>query len=828
MKQIIILLFLGTVYSIAAQPVLDKQAMLDRFDFWNNEDWDWYKSNIPFLETPDEEVDKTYYYRWELTTIHLIYGSPESGYASTEFIDRPWWSGSFGTISCPVGHHIYDFRWFRNPRYLKEYTTYWYKTPGAELFNYTNWLADAIWQSYKVNRDFGWIYNLHNDMQHAYYEWERRHWVEAEGMFAWDGMHDGMETNINSRQTPKWFDGAPGYRPTLNAYMWADAHAIANIARVIRNNAVEEKFLEKAAVIKTNFQQKNWDPKRNFFFHRFQNDEVTADGTDTIRANTLTYEDGKYAGSPHGRELMGYVPWYFSMPDQGFESAWQYLMDSEYFYADYGPTVVGRNDPLFRISENCCVWSGNSWPFATSQTIKALSNVINHYDQSFVSKADFLKLFEIFTLTHRKDDRPYIAEALHPDTGSWSGHDRTGHSEHYYHSSYVDLVINDLIGLKPHESDTIEVIPLVPDDWDYFCLDDIIYHGHQVSILYDGEGDRYGYGKGFKIISDGEVIAAADDVMPLKTFIGYKRREESVYKINYAVNNTGGPFPEAITSFPGIDHPASKLNDGQYWYLTPTTNQWSTVYSDAKSDWAGIDFGDTRMIDQVGLYFVSDDSLIQAPKEYRLEYWKNNNWQLIPGQERKYKAPVAKKENPISFPALSTTKIRVLLEPMPAFEAGISEIEAWGPPRLPISQSMVKGGYNKAYQADVDVSFTSRFDSKASVTDGLTNYTPRWTTFESPHDKEWIEIILQDEAAIESCYIYFYEDNNIKVPQDFVLKYRKNDTWIPVKIRKQIPDEPGGNKITILRFDAINTNRFRLELTPQQGKYVGIYELELH
>ena len=113
------------------QNILDKQEMLDSFSFWSNKDWKWYKENIPFLETPDKEIDKTYYYRWELTTIHLIYGSPKDGYASTEFIDRPWWSGSFETISCPIGHQIYDFRWFRNPKYVKDYSEYWFKNPGA-------------------------------------------------------------------------------------------------------------------------------------------------------------------------------------------------------------------------------------------------------------------------------------------------------------------------------------------------------------------------------------------------------------------------------------------------------------------------------------------------------------------------------------------------------------------------------------------------------------------------------------------------------------------------------------------------------------------------
>ncbi|MEZ6119670.1 MAG: hypothetical protein R3C28_24315 [Pirellulaceae bacterium] len=56
--------------------MLDKQAQLDAQSFWDNRDWDWYRQNIPFFECPDADITTTYYYRWELLTKHLTYGSP--------------------------------------------------------------------------------------------------------------------------------------------------------------------------------------------------------------------------------------------------------------------------------------------------------------------------------------------------------------------------------------------------------------------------------------------------------------------------------------------------------------------------------------------------------------------------------------------------------------------------------------------------------------------------------------------------------------------------------------------------------------------------------
>jgi hypothetical protein len=84
-----LVLVLGST-NIALGQVLDKQKLLEAQTFWDNRDWDWYKDNIPFFECPDAHLSTTYYYRWEVVTKHLTYGSPNTGYTFTEFIDRPF------------------------------------------------------------------------------------------------------------------------------------------------------------------------------------------------------------------------------------------------------------------------------------------------------------------------------------------------------------------------------------------------------------------------------------------------------------------------------------------------------------------------------------------------------------------------------------------------------------------------------------------------------------------------------------------------------------------------------------------------------------------
>lgn len=807
--------------------VLDKQAMLDRFSFWTNKDWDWYKENIPFLETPDRDIDLTYYYRWEMMSGKMVYGSPETGYVSTEFTDRPWWSGTYGAISCPAGHQLYEYRWFRNKKYAEDYSRYWFRTPGAQPRNYTNWTGDAVWQIYKTYRNTDFVTDMKEDLIENYKGWEKERYVASEGMFAWDGMHDGMETNINSRQTKDWFAGAPGYRPTLNSYMWADALAIKNIALLTNDAATAEYYQKKADTIKTNFQKKNWDPNRSFFFHRFKNDEEGG-----IKANTLTYETGKFAGSPHGREAIGFVPWYFNMPDPGFESAWQFLMDPDYFFAPYGPTTVEQQDPLFRIAERCCQWSGNAWPFATSQTLKAMANLIKYYDQDYVSKEDYVKQLQIYARTHRKDGKPYIAEANHPVTGSWSGHDVPNHSEHYFHSSYIDLVITGLIGLEPMAGDSVEVDPLIPDDWDYFALDDVNYHGRRLSVIWDRDGSRYNRGKGLLVIADGEIIASSPVIKRIVAHITAKPQKSPERLVNYAVNNEKDHyFPRAISSFSGIgENSYLKISDGQHWYYTHPANRWSSLHSDNNTEYVGVDFGIERPIQAVKIYLYSDDSAIHTPVSYKLEYWNGKSWKKVRSQERNPKMPEAGKANTINFKEIKTSKLRVVLKPKKGNAVGVSELEAWGKADFPIQPGEGKIS-NLAYKSNAtfSCSYTSRFDNVQGINDGLDNPTNRWTGYESPNETDWVQFDFGEIKQVSKANLFIFDDRGgVQPPADYVIKYWDGNKWIEASNQEKIPEVPVSN-LNQVSFDAVQTSKIRIVFTHKSEKaFSGIYELELY
>jgi hypothetical protein len=111
-----------------------------------------------------------------------------------------------------------------------------------------------------------------------------------------------------------------------------------------------------------------------------------------------------------------------------------------------------------------------------------------------------------YAMSQVKRGLPYIGEYQDEKTGEWLKGDNP-RSKYYNHSGFCDLVINDLVGLKPRPDNKLEVDPLIPENqWNWFCLDKVAYHGHNLTILWDKNGSKYHRGSGFFIYEDGKQI----------------------------------------------------------------------------------------------------------------------------------------------------------------------------------------------------------------------------------------------------------------------------------------------------------------------------------
>lgn len=831
--------------TVAFGQVLNKSKLLESETFWDNRDFDWCSASIPFFECPDREITTTYYYRWDLLTKHLTYGSPNSGYSFTEFIDRPFWSGAYGAISCPAGHQLYEARWLRSPQVANDYSRYWFRTPGTQPRNYSTWLADSVVAIDMVHPNRDLIVELLPDLIRNYEGWEQRHFVPEIGLFWQTGHDDGMEFNINSRQTKDILRGAPSYRPSFNSYMWADAVAISKMASVAGQTGIAEKFEAKAVSLRQKMIEMMWDERRKFFFPILKNDEQR-DGH-TLKALTRTYESGQHAGDPHGRELIGYVPWQFNLlrGESSFDVAWEKLMDPDGFYADFGPSTVERNDPMFLLQQSCCWWSGQSWPYATTQTLKALANFIQGGGKT-LSPRDYVELLAIYARSHRKDGKPYLAEALHPDTGSFEGHDTYNHSEHYLHSGYCDLVITGLAGLVPRSDDALEIKPLAPSDWDYFALDDVAYRGHSLSILWDKTGERYALGKGMHVLIDGQRIHSSKDLLPvvIEHAIPLPRTQSitELYgktTVNFAVNNDGYYFPRVTASSTAKGVSVAKLQDGNYWYLRHPPNRWESSIGSSKEEWIEVDLGIERNVHTIKLFVLDDrdrdDSNVRAPKQIEVQSWNGSAWSsLVPMNVTV--ATQGHRPHVVQIEGVNTRKLRCVLLREGDSRVGLTEIEVWGGAVLPLLSIPPPLG-NLAYndgKSEFPKATASHFDRfggiPKSAIDGITNFSPsptnRWTSYESKTQTDWLEIDFGKVVEFRRAELAIYDDRGgVQTPEKVELQIWREEAWHPVDVTKRTPEKLAGGQWNQIEFNAVESSKLRIIFKNSGKSRSGVTEV---
>ena len=214
----------------------------------NEQSWEWMKNNIPLFECPDKVLEQIYYFRWWTFRKHIKH-TPD-GFVLTEFLAPVSHAGKYNTISCAVGHHIYEGRWLHNQQYLDEYMLFWYRgnngEPQEHFHRYSNWSTDALYNRYLVNLNKKFLTDLLSDFVMDYERWEEEKKL-PDGLFWQYDVRDGMEESISGSRTKK------NTRPTINSYMYANAVAIDKIAAMAGDEITAKNPRSKKTTIRKNF-----------------------------------------------------------------------------------------------------------------------------------------------------------------------------------------------------------------------------------------------------------------------------------------------------------------------------------------------------------------------------------------------------------------------------------------------------------------------------------------------------------------------------------------------------------------------------------------------
>ncbi len=663
-------------------PTLPKQQIATKYF---GADAPWFLDNIPFLEIDDPEIQQIYYYRWKLYRSHIReIGS--QGTTVTEFLDNvPWARQPYTDLNDSSSFHLLEGRWIRNPSVINSLIDHLYSGGGNDR-HFSESIASATWSTTLVTGDPQPAIRHLDTMQYVFNEWDD-HFDTNRSLYWIDPISDATEYSIASIDASgAGFTGQPStdqakngflfgfaFRPSINSYQFANASAIAQIAATAGRHDIAEEYEQRAEKIHSAVLSQLWNPDLSHFTDRYQRSTPSVKAGDFIR----------------GRELVGYVPWLYELPTKdasGTEmaKAWRHILSSSELAGQYGLRTAEPNYAKYMVQYRYdkstgkpeCQWNGPSWPFQTSQALGGLANLLNDYQQNEITAGDYLQLLRQYTHQHfLSPGHPDLQEDYNPDTGSPIV--GLARSHHYNHSTYIDLILSGLIGIRPRADNVLDLNPLIPSDENsanhpirYFLLDNLTYHGHAITILYDQTGDHYHSGRGLSVIVDGKLATNSTSLKRIQIPLSAPRNSDSEThkQVDLAVNvGIPGPPTATASSSSAIGSPSQAI-DGRLWFFPEIANGWSPAPDAAgKQNWLSIDLGSEHEVNTVDLYFLGDEPNYQTPATVTLEYRAGQQWRHISGQLNQQAGhPIANGNNRFTFPTIRTQAIRVIVDGPPA------------------------------------------------------------------------------------------------------------------------------------------------------------------
>ncbi|KAI9651819.1 MAG: hypothetical protein M1831_007569 [Alyxoria varia] len=551
---------------------------------------------------------------------------------------------------------------------------------------------DAIWEHAQVTADVDFLKSQLQGMIDMFGVWDVTRDSQT-GLYHRTPLLDAQEFSL-----PGYFVGGPEggrveqwnniennyttidlgpetYRVSLNAYMVAAARTISNVASLAGEPSLAREWNSTASELLSRMQRQLYDSDLNFWI-------------DVIQGSNLRVV---------GRQMIGYYPYRFGIGTsdeniRGLEAG----LDEEHFLSEFGPTTLEKTSPYYTDLKNltyCCLWQGQSWPFSTSIYLHTLSDIARNNRSSLVTPNFFRKAFDTYTRTNYLGDRPYTAEVHYPTIDAWSG-DTANHSENYLHSTYMDNIFTDLLGIVPTLEDQFEMQPLVPPDWSHWAVENIPYHGHLLGLLYDRDGSHYPnqqHRPGFSLYSDSKLIHHSPSIpqhlrVPLTSS---NRQPPAAPYINILANpNAPHSLPNASASYtlsPNADSATSfdawKMIDTLLWYDITPDNRWTANQSSDPSTSVYLTLPRPHTFSSLSLAVISDQAqngLLDCPESIII---KNNRTSSTLASRNPWTSCEPNALNTIAFDdgQVTTDALTITFLQKRSLSYAISELQIWVP-----------------------------------------------------------------------------------------------------------------------------------------------------
>ena len=478
-----------------------------------NEYLAWSHETIPSFVSADEALQRQYWHRATSVLRKNLFRVGEGRLTEWGISEGRWSSDWYANmISYGAGHQIRESRWLRDPQYVRGIISTWcanekengifpsHIRPGSiGDGQYTDWITSTVWDAHCVHPDLEALKRWSGALKKNVDGWMSVYDKDNDGLLLvdshwWTGMEwqpsffyfNGFDAEQQDQQLE---------RVDLTAYVYGNARNLALVLDAIGDADGAKRYNAIADSIRDATGETMWDDATSYFY------SVKPEGHEKAMV----------------KEVIGVYPFYFSMFANGqerpFVDAWKSILDPSEFWTAWPVASVTKRCPAYSQNElfhgkkaTVCMWNGPTWPHANSIVLSAMAATLRDYPQSPVSPRDFQDLLMSFTKAQFLDGDlayPWTGEFYNGESSAW----RTGERD-YNHSTYMDIVIADLAGLRPRSDDAIEVRPAIDASMPSFAIDGIRYHNHDVTIAWNPPNDEAeppdGL-RGYRVYIDGEL-----------------------------------------------------------------------------------------------------------------------------------------------------------------------------------------------------------------------------------------------------------------------------------------------------------------------------------
>lgn len=458
----------------------------------------WWVENIPYVEVPDEAIQKMIAYRWWIARFNM------ADMSSTNYPFPTSMEGVFGynnAIINAVPWQIEEMRYLRSP--LAGYGTWAtaafqanggiYVDNRAGLWSETpqHYISQAGWENYKVHGgQLSFLEAMADAGAGDVMGTQEKY--DADKNYLYDIQYDAWDADTVSLAYPHPdFPGDRHYsaaqeRIDTAAFAWTNAVAVSEMYKASGNTAQAEQYETLAKNIKNALLENNWDADSRQFLMKFKDEE---------EFNPL-------------RDINNYYVFMTGMVPQGenYEEALRVWDDEEEFPA--WPMYISNSKDYY-ITANSSELnsrSRNYSPGSLSLTLKMFASVIKNYETDYIdgeAYAELLKNYTNISYYHGNMKYPDVNEFFNNPDGDVpeNGHYRSW-IHHNWHSQYNTRIIEDVIGITPRDDKVFELNP-IDVGWDSFTLENISYHGSDITVKWNRE-------TGYELYVDGVKAAAVD------------------------------------------------------------------------------------------------------------------------------------------------------------------------------------------------------------------------------------------------------------------------------------------------------------------------------